>query len=162
MKLTWHWKIPIFNRKYIFKWWGFPWHVFGGVCVIFETHPVRYIQKNHLRFVFRKSMIVTNTVYHPETVQETAKVSTRNLTPTERWPIDPWLFAVFMGLYCPVILSFLISHSQKQSGCIMEMSCRRGWTLRLRNCAKKNLGSSKVAPLVVPGCLGYVQSGPLP
>ena len=22
-KLTWHWNIPIFNRKYIFKWWIF-------------------------------------------------------------------------------------------------------------------------------------------
>ena len=26
-KLTWHWKIPIFNRKYIFKWWIFHCHV---------------------------------------------------------------------------------------------------------------------------------------
>ena len=26
-KLTWHWKIPIFNRKYIFKWWMFHCHV---------------------------------------------------------------------------------------------------------------------------------------
>ena len=26
-KLTWHWKIPIFNRKYIFKWWVFHCHV---------------------------------------------------------------------------------------------------------------------------------------
>ena len=25
--LTWHWKIPIFNRKYIFKWWMFHCHV---------------------------------------------------------------------------------------------------------------------------------------
>ena len=32
-KLTWHWKIPIFNRKYIFKWWIFHCHVsFRGVC----------------------------------------------------------------------------------------------------------------------------------
>ena len=26
-KLTWHWKIPIFNRKNIFKWWSFHCHV---------------------------------------------------------------------------------------------------------------------------------------
>ena len=26
-KLTCHWKIPIFNRKYIFKWWIFHCHV---------------------------------------------------------------------------------------------------------------------------------------
>ena len=26
-KLTWHWKITIFNRKYIFKWWIFHCHV---------------------------------------------------------------------------------------------------------------------------------------
>ena len=26
-KLTWHWKITIFNRKYIFKWWSFHCHV---------------------------------------------------------------------------------------------------------------------------------------
>ncbi len=26
-KLTWHWKIPIFNRTYIFKWWMFHCHV---------------------------------------------------------------------------------------------------------------------------------------
>ena len=26
-KPTWHWKIPIFNRKYIFKWWIFHCHV---------------------------------------------------------------------------------------------------------------------------------------
>ena len=26
-KLTWHWQIPIFNRKYIFKWWMFSCHV---------------------------------------------------------------------------------------------------------------------------------------
>ena len=26
-KLTWHWKIRIFNRKYIFKWWVFHCHV---------------------------------------------------------------------------------------------------------------------------------------
>ena len=26
-KLTWHWKITIFNRKYIFKWWIFNCHV---------------------------------------------------------------------------------------------------------------------------------------
>ena len=26
-KLTWHWKIPMFNRKYIFKWWNFHCHV---------------------------------------------------------------------------------------------------------------------------------------
>ena len=26
-KLTWHWKNPIFNRKYIFKWWIFHCHV---------------------------------------------------------------------------------------------------------------------------------------
>ena len=31
-KLTWHWKIPILNRTYIFKWWMFHCHVsfFGG------------------------------------------------------------------------------------------------------------------------------------
>ena len=30
-KLTWHWNIPNFNRKYIFQWWVFCWHVsFGG------------------------------------------------------------------------------------------------------------------------------------
>ena len=26
-KLTWHWKIPMFTRKYIFKWWMFHCHV---------------------------------------------------------------------------------------------------------------------------------------
>ena len=26
-KLTWHWKIPISNRKYIFKWWIFHCHI---------------------------------------------------------------------------------------------------------------------------------------
>ena len=26
-KPTWYWKIPMFNRKYIFKWWIFPCHV---------------------------------------------------------------------------------------------------------------------------------------
>ena len=26
-KKTWHWKIPTFNRKYIFKWWIFQCHV---------------------------------------------------------------------------------------------------------------------------------------
>ena len=36
-KLTWHWKIPIFNRKYIFKWSIFLCHVsFRGVFKFFE------------------------------------------------------------------------------------------------------------------------------
>ncbi len=36
-KLTWHWKIPIFNRKYIFKWSIFHCHVsFRGVSKFFE------------------------------------------------------------------------------------------------------------------------------
>ena len=26
-KLTWHWNIPIFNRKYILKWWMFHCHL---------------------------------------------------------------------------------------------------------------------------------------
>ena len=32
-KLTWHWKLLIFNRKYVFIWWTFPpvMLVFGGV-----------------------------------------------------------------------------------------------------------------------------------
>ena len=32
-KLTWHWKIPIFNRKCIFNWWIFQCHVsfFGSI-----------------------------------------------------------------------------------------------------------------------------------
>ena len=34
-KLTWHWKIPIFNRKYIFKWWIFHCHVsFRGIITV--------------------------------------------------------------------------------------------------------------------------------
>ena len=34
-KPTWHWKIPVFNRKYIFKWWVFHCHVSfpGGVSL---------------------------------------------------------------------------------------------------------------------------------
>ncbi len=31
-KLTWHWTIPIFNRKYIFKWWIFHCHVSFQGC----------------------------------------------------------------------------------------------------------------------------------
>ncbi len=35
-KLTWHWKIPMFHRKYIFKWWIFHCHVnLGGYSEIF-------------------------------------------------------------------------------------------------------------------------------
>ena len=32
-KLTWHWKIPMFNSKYIFKWWIYhcPVSFFGGI-----------------------------------------------------------------------------------------------------------------------------------
>ena len=32
-KLTWHWKITIFNRKYIFKWWIFQCHVSFWECI---------------------------------------------------------------------------------------------------------------------------------
>ena len=41
-KLTWHWKIPIFNRKCVFKWWMFYCHVSfrGGNWVECSTlHP---------------------------------------------------------------------------------------------------------------------------
>ena len=44
-KLTWHWKIHMFNRKYIFKWWIFHCHVsfwggvpFSGGCLL--THDL--------------------------------------------------------------------------------------------------------------------------
>ena len=36
-KLTWHWKIPIFNRKFIFKWWLFHCHL------SFQGHNLSYI-----------------------------------------------------------------------------------------------------------------------
>ena len=37
-KLTWHWKIAMFNRKYIFKWWIFHCHVsLRGVYVQLQT-----------------------------------------------------------------------------------------------------------------------------
>ena len=38
-KLTWHWKILIFNRKYIFNWFFFHCHVsFPGCNYFFNTH----------------------------------------------------------------------------------------------------------------------------
>ena len=37
MKTKWHWKITIFNRTYIFKWWGFPWHVSLRGCIFWWT-----------------------------------------------------------------------------------------------------------------------------
>ena len=37
-KLTWHWNMPNFNRKYFFQWWVFCWHVsFLGVSHFFTT-----------------------------------------------------------------------------------------------------------------------------
>ena len=44
--LTWHWKIPIFNRKYIFKWWIFQCHVSFWECNTYRiqrqtSHPKR-------------------------------------------------------------------------------------------------------------------------
>ena len=40
-KLTWHWQIPIFNRKYIFKWWVFYCHVsFRGGGGMYNEFPV--------------------------------------------------------------------------------------------------------------------------
>ena len=46
-KLTWHWKIAMFNRKYIFKWWIFHCHVSfrGGIswkCLAFNPSNPSY------------------------------------------------------------------------------------------------------------------------
>ena len=37
-KLTWHWNMPNFNRKYFFQWWVFCWHVsfFGGIPFLYN------------------------------------------------------------------------------------------------------------------------------
>ena len=51
-KLTWHWKIPIFNRKYIFKWWSFHRHVsFLGCKSTYLIQSFNYIVMTHLTFV---------------------------------------------------------------------------------------------------------------
>ena len=39
-KLTWHWNMPNFNRKYIFQWWVFCWHV-----SFFWGYPISLHQK---------------------------------------------------------------------------------------------------------------------
>ena len=67
-KLTWHWKIPIFNRKYIFKWWIFHCHVsfLGSMCSYFgdalempekPSNPTRNREENYrfLRFDGKRS-----------------------------------------------------------------------------------------------------------
>ena len=43
-KLTWHWNIPNFNRKYIFQWWVFCWHVsfLGGKMEANLGYPAFY------------------------------------------------------------------------------------------------------------------------
>ena len=40
-KLTWQWNIPIFNRKYIFKWWIFHCHVSLPECSWCLNPPIR-------------------------------------------------------------------------------------------------------------------------
>ena len=61
LKPTWHWKISIFNRKYIFKWWVFHCHVsfrgvvsgsvnFGGWNVTTNYHQQIHCRKP-IRFV---------------------------------------------------------------------------------------------------------------
>ena len=55
-KLTWHWKIPGFNRKYTLKWWMFDCHVsFRGCSFPLGEeeygHPqIKHLFLNHLDF----------------------------------------------------------------------------------------------------------------
>ena len=45
-KVTWHWKIPIFNRKYIFKWWIFHCHVRGEISKLDELQEIKGTKKS--------------------------------------------------------------------------------------------------------------------
>ena len=51
-KLTWHWKIPIFNRKYIFKWWIFHCHVssWGGNTNMCNTYGTCMLHSRAINF----------------------------------------------------------------------------------------------------------------
>ena len=61
-KLTWHWKIPIFNRKYIFKWWMFHCHVsFLGGRLGF---PYRKIRKKHEGWMEKKPLPEKDNISH--------------------------------------------------------------------------------------------------
>ncbi len=64
-KLTWQWKIPLFNRKYILKWWNFHCHVCHvrfrgcihlGLKVVVSRQNVhqacRYIQNRVYSFLY--------------------------------------------------------------------------------------------------------------
>ena len=58
-KLTWHWKIPVFNRKYIFTWWIFHCHVSFMGCRSFccSKFPA-FTSKNVMPLLFSSLLLL--------------------------------------------------------------------------------------------------------
>ena len=63
-KLTWQWKIPIFNTKYIFKWWIFRCYVTvpeGNIWLnVLTYHPVNIAVKIFVSITQRHETIFFN------------------------------------------------------------------------------------------------------
>ena len=113
-KPTWHWKIPIFNRKYIFKWWMFYCHVSfrGGKESQDQILQVR--AKDHITMVFYLGVIlimvgrnskafqlvdllkwIWNKRHHPQLESKTLEKKTTlkiwlRLGEKQRWYFQSW------------------------------------------------------------------------
>ena len=71
-KLTWHWKITIFNRKYIFKWWIFHCHV---------SFREGILQPKRLQVLARPKALTSKTL----------RVEKRDKNSLKKWRCSLWL-----------------------------------------------------------------------